>query len=95
MKTGSPNPYFQNNRSQMFEALLEIEPTPSFCRGIALLARVIAYYIPSFLIALTGVWVNNLTMMLPVTCRYHYSGCSKPNGKQAEQTFSGCSVFSL
>lgn len=65
MKTRSPNTSFQNNRSGMFETLLEMNPRLRFVVGL-LACAVIAYYIPSFLIALTGVWVNNLTMTLPL-----------------------------
>ncbi len=40
-----------------------MNPTLRFVAGLIFCA-VVAYYIPLVLIALTGIWVNNLTMMV-------------------------------
>ncbi len=55
----------QDNRSDLFESLRELDPSLRYAIGLVCCA-VVAYYIPSIIIALTGLWVNNLTMLLPL-----------------------------
>lgn len=62
MKTEDTKASLQDNRSGMFEALRELDPTFRYAIGLISCA-VAAYYIPSIIIALTGVWVNNLTVL--------------------------------
>ncbi len=65
MKTRNSDTSFQDNRGEMLEVLRELDPRLSFGIGL-LFCAIIAYYVPLVLIALTGVWVNNLTMLLPL-----------------------------
>ncbi len=51
----------QDDRNGLFEVLRTMNPRLCFWIGLIACAS-IAYYIPLIFIALTGVWVNNLTM---------------------------------
>ena len=62
MRTQASQSSIQDDRTGIAEVLQSLDPRLSFAIGL-LGCALVAYYIPSILIALTGVWVNNLTMM--------------------------------
>jgi len=65
MKTQNSQSSIQDNRGAMSEALRSLDPR--ICLAIGLVfSAVIGYYVPAILIALTGVWVNDLTMVIPL-----------------------------
>jgi hypothetical protein len=63
MKFTDSQRLLQDDRSGLSEALRSINPSLCFVIGLIVCAS-LAYYFPLILIALTGIWVNNLTMML-------------------------------
>ena len=63
MKSTDSQRLVQDDRGNLSEALRSINPSLCYVIGLIVCAT-IAYYLPLILIALTGVWVNNLTMML-------------------------------
>ena len=63
MKSSNSGTSTSSQTSEMFEKLRELDPRLRFVAGLIFCA-VVAYYIPLVLIALTGIWVNNLTMMM-------------------------------
>ncbi len=62
MQTPTSRSSIQDDRTGIAEALRSLDPRLRFAIGL-LSCAVVAYYIPSIIIALTGVWVNNLTMI--------------------------------
>ena len=62
MKTKSSPLSLQDDRDGVFEGLRELDPRLCFAIGLVSSA-VIGYYIPTIVIALTGIWVNSLFML--------------------------------
>lgn len=65
MKTGKSPLSLQDERDGVFEKLRGLDPQLCFVIGL-ISSAVIGYYIPTIVIALTGVWVNSLYMLGPL-----------------------------
>jgi len=62
MRTPTSQSSIQDDRTGIAEVLQKLDPRLGFAIGL-LSCAVVAYYIPLIIVALTGTWVNNLTMM--------------------------------
>jgi len=64
VQSGKLQSSIRDDRGGISEAVRSLDPRLSLTIGLVYSA-VVAYYVPSVIIALTGIWVNNLTMLVP------------------------------